>query len=325
MKKLLLFFSLFSIIAFTNQSCKKGCTDSTACNYNSGAKKNDGTCTLAGTWYEDADGDGKGNPAVAIEACEQPAGYVSNSTDASDIPVAKKQRATMIYNGATWCGPCGDNGEPAKAYLKSTYSGDAVLLSIQDGDDISTSSEAGPKFSQVFSTFSSVTSIPHAWYAGHGYTMTHGGFSSSASSNNSTIDSKVTAIKANAPSVGIGAVASRSGNTIKVNTKAIFYNATSTQHYIGVYLLEDGINAFQTGPEANTDHNNVLRAKGNGSVGDLGLISMGTSFTANQTVEGVYTITASSSWNASKFKVVVLVWEGNTADKICNAVEVSIK
>jgi beta-glucanase (GH16 family) len=36
------------------------------------------------TWYQDADGDGKGNKAVSYEACDQPAGYVANSDDDDD-------------------------------------------------------------------------------------------------------------------------------------------------------------------------------------------------------------------------------------------------
>ncbi|MEM8894487.1 MAG: hypothetical protein AAGC88_07915 [Bacteroidota bacterium] len=36
------------------------------------------------TWYEDADGDGLGNPDVSQTACEQPAGFVDNSSDTED-------------------------------------------------------------------------------------------------------------------------------------------------------------------------------------------------------------------------------------------------
>ena len=36
------------------------------------------------TWYQDADGDGKGNKASTFDACEQPPGYVSNADDDTD-------------------------------------------------------------------------------------------------------------------------------------------------------------------------------------------------------------------------------------------------
>lgn len=38
------------------------------------------------TWYQDADGDGKGNKLVSYDACDQPTSYVANSDDDDDGP-----------------------------------------------------------------------------------------------------------------------------------------------------------------------------------------------------------------------------------------------
>ncbi len=46
-------------------------------------KDDDNPCTET-NWYEDADGDGLGNPDVSQTACEQPTGYIDNSDDADD-------------------------------------------------------------------------------------------------------------------------------------------------------------------------------------------------------------------------------------------------
>lgn len=46
--------------------------------------KEDDTLCVESTWYQDADGDGLGNPNVTESACERPNGYVANSNDADD-------------------------------------------------------------------------------------------------------------------------------------------------------------------------------------------------------------------------------------------------
>ena len=211
--------------------------------------------------------------------------------------------------------------------MESAFPDDVIILNSQSGDAITTSSEFGYGFGNEFQSFASVGSIPHAYWSGHQYTMNHRGFYTSASANNSAADADINAIKAKIPEVGLGAFASKSGNTITVKTKSVFYNAVSATRYIGVYLLEDGVLALQqmsTGTAQTTEHNNVVRATANSSTGPLGLTSMGSSFTINQEVNGTYTITANSAWNSSHLQVAVVVWEGNAANNISNSVLVNV-
>jgi hypothetical protein len=63
MKYLLLWFLAGTLITFS--ACKKDDCPSTA-------------------WYQDADGDGLGNPDVSQSACDQPVGYVANADDPDD-------------------------------------------------------------------------------------------------------------------------------------------------------------------------------------------------------------------------------------------------
>ncbi|MEO1261147.1 MAG: YHYH protein [Bacteroidota bacterium] len=51
----------------------------------SSCNKDDETLCTETTWYQDADGDGLGNPDVSFDSCEQPTGYVDNADDDDDV------------------------------------------------------------------------------------------------------------------------------------------------------------------------------------------------------------------------------------------------
>jgi len=283
----------FSALIIQSCSKKEGCTNEAACNFDVESENDDGSFIYPTKWYEDADGDGLGNPGVTISACDQPSGYVDNSTDMADLSVTAKQRAVSVYVGATWCDVCGALGEPTKSHIRNTHGSDVVLLSVQAGDAISPSRAFGPNFGNYFLTnLGSNRGIPKIYWSGANFSMVYKGFSSSQSRNNVSADHNINAITKNAPNVGVDAQASIAGNTVTVRTLSKFYVTASTQ-YIGVYLLEDGVDALQKisgASSAITSHENVLRvASFNGNT--LGIEKMGASFTINQEVSGTYTIT----------------------------------
>ncbi|MFM7201659.1 MAG: MopE-related protein [Myxococcota bacterium] len=49
---------------------------------------------LSATYYQDADGDGYGNPSVSVASCTKPTGYVTNNADCNDTSAAIKPGAT---------------------------------------------------------------------------------------------------------------------------------------------------------------------------------------------------------------------------------------
>ncbi len=50
----------------------------------SSCQEDDDMPCIESVWYEDADGDGLGNPDVSQTACEQPTGYVADNTDTDE-------------------------------------------------------------------------------------------------------------------------------------------------------------------------------------------------------------------------------------------------
>ena len=73
-----------------------GCTDSHACNYDETATIENGTCHYGTTYYEDADGDGFGNPLVTVVDCAPPTGYVENGEDDYPLNGALSQTGTAL-------------------------------------------------------------------------------------------------------------------------------------------------------------------------------------------------------------------------------------
>jgi hypothetical protein len=53
----------------------------------------------AGTWYQDADGDGYGNPNSTGPGCSQPSGFVADDTDCDDSTSAVKPGGTEVCDG----------------------------------------------------------------------------------------------------------------------------------------------------------------------------------------------------------------------------------
>lgn len=249
------------------------------------------------------------------------------STTSDALSVSATQRAVVTYVGATWCPPCGAYGDPTKLHMEDAHGENVVILNVQSGDAISSSSAFGPKFGSAFQSFVSSSSIPHAYWSGANFSMIHRGFYTSASSNNGAADADINSITGNSPNVGVAAKASLSNDVVTIETLSKFYNDEG-QHYIGVYLLEDGVMALQkisNSPQANTSHENVLRASAISS-NTLGVESMGTIFTVDQEVSGTYTINVPSTVvDKTKLQVAVVIWESNAANGISNGILVDVK
>lgn len=82
------------------------------------------------TWYEDSDGDGLGNSDVSQSACEQPSGFVSDSSDPDDTNSVSAAAST-----------------PLSAF--DEFNPDAVTISF-DGDEITIESNGLPNHTSPY-------------------------------------------------------------------------------------------------------------------------------------------------------------------------------
>ncbi len=91
----------------------------------------EGVVCVQTTWFEDADGDGLGNPDVSQLACEQPNGFVADNTDTDDAG------GVSTITGGT----------PVSAF--DDFNADAVTVSF-DGDEITIESNALPNHTSPY-------------------------------------------------------------------------------------------------------------------------------------------------------------------------------
>ena len=89
----------------------------------------------ASTWYFDADGDGYGNPRATADACSQPAGYVVNDSDCSDVDADIYPGADEYCNG--YDDDCDGTVDEDSAIDAATW----YLDADGDGYGVSTSSD----------------------------------------------------------------------------------------------------------------------------------------------------------------------------------------
>ena len=88
------------------------------------------------TWYQDADGDGHGDPSATDSSCEMPAGYSSEADDCLDSDPAVYPWAEEVCDGL----PPGDRG------LGPGVSGRSLISAADDaGGDRPTGAPATPR------------------------------------------------------------------------------------------------------------------------------------------------------------------------------------
>ncbi len=90
------------------------------------------------TWYQDADGDGWGNPAVTQTTCLQPTGYVANSLDCNDASVTSTQYydlsgAAANANNDSWTSLAIDNNNVPYVAFYESFSKGSVMKYTSSG------------------------------------------------------------------------------------------------------------------------------------------------------------------------------------------------
>jgi len=99
------------------------------------------------------------------------------------------------------------------------------------------------------------------------------------------------------------------GNELKVEVETQFLKRVIRPHYVGVYVLEDELEAYQSqrGPEEL--HSKIVRTH----LGEntFGVLLSSEEIAANQTFKNNFTLELNTEWLTEKIELAVIVWEKN--------------
>ena len=187
----------------------------------------------------------------------------TDGSTAEAFEVANTQNTFLVYNTATWCGPCGTYGGPTfKGVLDNA---DVVAVDLHT----SGSSLLTPIYSPGGAKKDSAMIAPFAIYLyaqtkPNGYIphfFANNTFLGGSEVTSTSITSAANTFKATAPAAGVAVRATATGNAIKIDYKAKSFTANSGEYYMSLFLCEKSVTATQTGaPGGITEHKNIVRA-----------------------------------------------------------------
>ena len=226
--------------------------------------------------------------------------------------VSSDYKVLVVDFTATWCPPCGQYGIPAFNKASTDYPYKIVGLGIHSADDIVKTVSAEQK---TIDNFYNVTGIP-----------TFVINTKSLGSGNTNIDLEIDWVVNTIASVGVGISKTLEGNTLKINTKTVFFSDLTGTYNLAVYVVEDGILNMQkmsNGPAVNITHNHVFRGSANGAWGETIVSSKNP-----KGVDGSYSFTIPSDVkNSSNLHVIAVIYKmsgGNPVEVTnCNATNIS--
>jgi hypothetical protein len=261
--------------------------------------------------------------------------------------VDQKQNTLVVYNTATWCGPCGVYGGPTfKGILDNPdivaidlhTSGSSLLTPIYaPGGAKKDSAMVAPFAIYLYAQTKPNGYIPH-FYANN--TLL-----GNSEVTTTSITSAANTFKAGTPTAGVAVKASASGNTISIDYKAKAFSAGSGEYYLSLILCEKSVTATQSGASGGiADHKNIVRGTAFGTpaspIDAFSPSAVMTNPTAGQEISGSKTYTwelptlasrynAFKRWDAfsaSNTMVAAILWKKNgTAYELVNAAKCDVK
>jgi hypothetical protein len=211
--------------------------------------------------------------------------------------VAEVQQTLITKKTGTWCPYCGGWGWDFFESLIDQNSEKAVLLAAHFGG----------------STLENGTSLE--WMANLGsfgqprFFLNNEMLTVSESTANNGLSAAKAQVDQNAlqsPVANVGLLTSWDGDDLLIQTRTRFFKDAEGEYFLGIYLVEDGVIAAQSGQTGQVPHHYVLRGAATATTfGDLivnGAVSAGAEFTSSYA-------TSVNGFVLDKLDIVGVIWK----------------
>ncbi len=215
--------------------------------------------------------------------------------NAQQVPEVQQSLITKIT--ANWCSLCGTWGWTFHEDIIADNDDKAVILTAHYSGGLT--SDVGAAFQTNFQA----NSQPRFIVGNQDQAVT----SSTLEAKRAQIKDLVDANYASSPVANTGMDSHFDGTTLSIATKTRFFQATSGEYYLGLYILEDAVVATQSGISGNASHHSVLRASF--STDHFGqLIAIG-EINSGMEIENTFSKNLDPMWNTSNIEVVAIIWK----------------
>lgn len=231
----------------------------------------------------------------------------TNELKAPEFTLEVTSKPVLFDFTSTGCPGCGSWGGPTFESLISQEKNAIVPMAvhIKYGDKMITDASnaiAANRTGQFYT--------PQLW-VNNTIGMVLSGGRINGTESLASLNSEIDAAQGRNPEIAVGISHASDEDNIAIRYKTKALTDLSGEYYVGIYVMENGINDRQSGnPNGSKDHNHVIRTTNSGGFGTM-IAQENLALDAEN--QGEITFEIKDDWNMNNLYATIIVWkkEGN--------------